>query len=141
MPLNDSTVSIRVDEVEAEPGSRLLVPIVAEGIPKDSAGLGAYDLKLTFNPEVIRLNDIKNGDSRFDKIVYNIDNVKGIALFNNTSTEIPGATGNVVLAYLDITVTGKSKQSTTLDISVITLCDTMLKEIQAKDLDGKVVVK
>ncbi|MBA7659166.1 hypothetical protein ES703_67139 [subsurface metagenome] len=137
----DSTVSIRVDEVEAEPGSRLLVPIVAEGIPKDSAGLGAYDLKLTFNPEVIRLNDIKNGDSRFDKIVYNIDNVKGIALFNNTSTEIPGATGNVVLAYLDITVTGKSKQSTTLDISVITLCDTMLKEIQAKDIDGKVVVK
>ena len=73
--------------------------------------------------------------------MFNINNEKGEVLLAGIYPQIPGATGDVNVAYVTLRAKGRPGDSSKLDISVIELVDSLGEGIMAKDIDGTVVVK
>ncbi len=134
-------VTAELSSAKVSAGRTVLIPIIVKGIPVDSAGLGCYDLKLTFNPKVVRVGDIDcNGIDFARPAAVNIDNAKGVVLLNGFQSSIPGPVGDVTLAYLAVTVTGSPGDSGMLDVEITTLADSMGNDIVTKDADDVVAI-
>lgn len=135
------TAVVEIGSAQLAPDTTVKVPVSVNQITAPM-GVGAYDLKITFDPKVIQINVVEAGDGAFalPKSV-NIDNTKGIVLLNSYQPNIPGPTNDLVIAYLNIKPVGKSGQSTSLDISVTTLSDSLGNDITTKTTGGIVVIQ
>jgi len=131
-PIASGKVTAELPSAEILVGRTVPIPIIVKGIPADSAGLGCYDLKLTFNPKVVRVDSIKCDGIDFARpTAVNIDNAKGVVLLNGFQSSIPGPAGDVTLAYLAVTVTGSPGDSGVLDVEITTLADIIGNDIIA----------
>jgi len=114
---------VKVESKELSKGSTASVAVIVENIPSNG-GLGAYDIKITFNPSVIQVLDVVGGSSPFDKITAkNINNAEGWVRFNHFITATQGPTGSITIAYLKIKAIGEPGTSTNLKVQVISLVD------------------
>ncbi|MEM2261726.1 MAG: hypothetical protein QXK24_04670 [Ignisphaera sp.] len=105
------------------PGGTANIPITVSNIPTNG-GLGAYDIKVTFNPTVINILDITGGSTPFDAITAkNIDNINGWARFNHFITATQGPTGSITIAYLIVKAVGSAGSSTNIGIEATSLID------------------
>lgn len=91
---------------------------------------------------MIVVDNIEPGQSPFyDPAAYNIDNSSGVVVLNDYHSNSTGPTGNRTVAYLAITATGSSGQSTPLDVTITTLSDSVGDDIPATDVDGLVTIQ
>ncbi len=135
--LLDAT-TVQVNSATLPPAGSAQIPIRVRNI-SDAAGLGGYDFKLTFNPQVIRVDDVPGGS--FPWPTSNIDNTSGVVSFNAFRSTMPGPTGNVIVAYLAVTAVGGSGSSTPLNISITTLGNSNGGDIPATTTDGTVTIQ
>ena len=97
-----STTTVKAGSISLYPNETRNVPITVVDIPTNG-GLGAYDIKVTFNPNVIQVLDVLGGSSPFNSITAkNIDNEAGEVRFNHFITATQGPTGTITIAYLKI---------------------------------------
>lgn len=133
---------VKVESKELSKGSTANIAVRVENIPSNG-GLGAYDIKITFNPSVIQVLDVVGGSSPFNKITAkNINNAEGWARFNHFITATQGPTGSITIAYLKIKTIGEPGTSTNLGIKVISLVDAKTgDEIPRTTSPGKITIK
>ncbi|MBI2934768.1 MAG: S8 family serine peptidase, partial [Chloroflexi bacterium] len=136
-PLTENT-TVETGSATLPPGGNTQIPVSVKGT-SDSWGLGAYDFRATFNPQVVRVDQVLTGD--FAPPTKKLDNTNGAVLFNAYQSDMPGPTGDVVVAYLKVTAVGGSGSSTPLDISITTLSNSDGGAIPAADVDGTVTIQ
>ena len=123
------------------PGETANVPITVREITA-SAGLGSYDITVSFNPSVVRVLDVTGGDPPFDgKPVSNPDNTKGLVKFAGYIVVKQGPTGNIIIAYLKVQAVGGAGSSSTLGVTVNNLYDANGTEITATGVSGSVTIE
>lgn len=117
------------------------IPITIKNIT-GTAGVGSYDLKITFDSSVIQVDSIDGGVPPFGKpVAYNINNKNGVVLINGYHPEIPGLTQDGVLAYLNVsTLPGSAGRSMDLQISVTTLSDTIGNDIKVTVVKDSIMI-
>lgn len=102
-------------------------------------GLGGYDLQVRFDPAALRIVNLGPGGSPYFAMpISNINNVEGIVYLNGFQTKIPGPTGNVSLASLEILALAGGKHK--LEVKVITLADTQGNDMTATPVNGAIEV-
>ena len=107
-------------------------------IVKNVTDLGVYDLKVAFNKTVIQVQQVLGGTAPFDgPPTALIDNNAGTVTFLGSQGSIPGPTGGVVVAKLQVLAVGASGSSTLLNMTVNGLFDaTNANAIVAADVDN-----
>ncbi len=116
-----STTTFAVGSITLYPGRTGNVPVMVTSIPVDG-GLGAYNVKMAFNPSVISILDVLGGSSPFNAITAkNIDNTRGEAQFNHFITDIQGPTGDITIAYLNVRAVGNAGSSSALNVIELSL--------------------
>jgi hypothetical protein len=104
-----------------------------------TAGLGGYDVRINYDPSVIRVVEILGGTAPFNSIAAsNINNTTGQASFNAFQVTTPGPTGDITVAYLSISAQGSIGASTTLTVTVNSLVDTNGNSISTTAVNGTV---
>ncbi|MBI4332117.1 MAG: S8 family serine peptidase [Chloroflexi bacterium] len=132
------STTLEVGSATLPPGGSTQIPVTVKNIT-DGLGLGAYDVKVAFNPLVIRVDNVLAGS--FPNPARKIDNVAGAVAFTAYQPDIPGPMGDVIVAYLAVTAVGGSGTSTPLDLTINTLSNSDGVAIPATDVDGMVTVQ
>ncbi len=110
-------------------GARL--PVVVKNVTA-TAGLGAYDFRVSYNPAVIRVDDVIGGKAPFGAIAAkNIDNAAGQVAFNGFQAAQTGPRGDVLVAYLAVTAVATTWSTTPINTTIVTLVDTTGANIAA----------
>ncbi len=137
-----SPASVRLASDNLLPGQTLRLPITVSGLT-DSDGLGAYDFKVTFNPQTMKVVAVTGGQSPFhDPPVHRIDDEAGVVYLNAVQTRMPGPTGEMVVAHLVVQSDGAARGPTTLDLSVIGLADARNGDrIPTTDVDATITIQ
>lgn len=112
---------------------------------RDPYGLGAYDFKVSFDRTKIRINDVSGGAAPFSGVTSNAVS-PGPSAANNTGTlafnwfvpSIPGPTGNIHLATINLTALAPGVHPLTLHI--ITLSSSLGNSIPATTVNGSISV-
>jgi len=121
--LADPQAVVKVGSASLKPGETATIAVRVENIPSNG-GLGAYDIKLAFNPSVIQVLDVEGGDPPFNTVTAkNIDNAGGWVRFNHFITATQGPTGSITIARLKVKAIGSPGDSTSLNVQVISLVD------------------
>lgn len=129
--------TVEVGSSTLPPGANTQIPITVKNIT-DGGGMGAYDIKVTFNPQIVRIDNVTAGV--YAEPTSGIDNINGTVMLNAYKPDMPGPTGDVIVAYLSVTALGGSGSSTPLDLSVTTLSNSYGDDIAATDVDGTVTI-
>ena len=135
-----ATTTVKAGSISVNPGGTGNVPITVNDITAYS-GLGAYGLKVTFNPSVVEVLEVTGSASFSDSVTANIDNTAGRVTFNSFQPNIPGPTGSITIAYLKVKAAGSAGSSSVLIISYIDLADTNGNPISATPVHGSVTIK
>lgn len=98
LPVQRATVEIGRTELHI--GQSIEIPIVVKNV-NDALGLGAYHLGIDFNPQGIRVDKALGGDTPFNMTVANI--TQGHVEITSFHTQMPGPTGEIIIARLTIT--------------------------------------
>jgi hypothetical protein len=115
--------SVGAGSISLYPNETGSVPVTVKEISLNG-GLGAYDVKVTFDPAVIQVLDVTGGSSPFNSITAkNINNVAGEVRFNHFITATQGPTGTITVAYLSVKAVGGAGSSTSLGVTVYSLVD------------------
>jgi len=112
-----TVVSIEDVTVSAT-GESKVVPIMIEDVTVP-AGVGASTITLEYDTGVVIVSDVADGD--FDTIVSSIDNVTGITNISTFQISSAGLTGDVVVAYVNLTAVGGLGGTSVLDLTVVSL--------------------
>ncbi|MBI4331043.1 MAG: S8 family serine peptidase [Chloroflexi bacterium] len=117
------------------------VPITLRNIT-GKAGVGAYEIRVTFDPGVIRVDSVDGGPGPLGKpAAFRIDNGKGIVSLAGFDPQIPGVTKDSEIAYLNISAVGPVGRSTTLGVSVNLLSDSLGNNVAARLAAGGVSIR
>jgi len=120
------TTIVEAGSISLYPNNSGNVAITVKEITS-SGGLGAYDIKVTFNPSVIQIQDVLGGSSPFSSITAkNIDNTAGTVTFNNFIIATQGPTGSITVAYINIKAIGSAGSSTAISITINSLVDAQM---------------
>ena len=136
-----TTVEIAPLEVEGNTGDTITLKVVVNGIT-DPDGLGAYDLQVRFNEDVVNVIACASGEGLFSQppVVCNL-NISGSALFNGwQSIQIPGPKGDQIVARLKLIVTGDPGDETVLSFVSSEIRDANGNEIEVGEMHGHVNV-
>ncbi len=117
-----SETTIGVDDYSVEPGNTVTAPIRIN----DTVMLGGCEINFTYDPTVVRMTDVLQGDLRFS-FMSNVNNGSGWMRANALDTE--GLSGNVTFAYIDLTAVGDDGDTSPLNITSINLVDINYTEI------------
>lgn len=132
-------VTAEIGSASTVTGGAFRVPITIKNFT-NKAGLGGYDLQVTFDPSALRVTAIGPGTSpAFGLPIQNINNVEGVARLNGFQAGIPGPTGDIQIASMD--VMALSSGSLQLGMNIVTLADTQGSDIPASPVNGIVDVK
>ncbi|RLE70956.1 MAG: hypothetical protein DRJ43_00850 [Thermoprotei archaeon] len=132
---------VKAGSASLKPGETATIAIRVENIPSNG-GLGAYDIKITFNPSVVQVLDVVGGDSPFDAITAkNIDNANGWVRFNHFIATTQGPTGSITIARLKVKAVGAPGSSTSLIVEVISLVNAKTgEEIPRSTSPGSITI-
>ena len=117
-----SETTIGIDDYSVEPGNTVTAPIRIN----DTVMLGGCEINFTYDPTVVHVTDVLQGDLRFS-FMSNVNNGSGWMQANALDTE--GLSGNVTFAYIDLTAVGDDGDTSPLNITSINLVDINYTEI------------
>lgn len=141
-PVPPGKVSVAIPSTKLAQGANTSIPIVVKGIPVGTAGLGAYDLRIEFDPGVVRVQGIVSNDKTFPKpAAVLVDNAKGVIYLNGYTSSLAGITGEVTLGTLQVMAVGKSGDATPIRVTVTTLSDSYGNEIAATTDSGSLTLQ
>ncbi|MEM2261727.1 MAG: CARDB domain-containing protein, partial [Ignisphaera sp.] len=106
---------VYLPKISAYPKSNIIIPITIY-----ARNLGAYDLNITFNPSTISVTNVIGGEKPFDTPIWKID-PKGYVKINQFIPTTQGPTGNITVAYLNITVTDEPNKHSELYTQITSL--------------------
>ena len=111
-----SETTIGIDDYSVEPGNTITAPIWIN----DTVMLGGGEINFTYDPTVVHLTDVLQGDLRFS-FKYKINNGSGWMRAN--ALDVEGLSGNVTFAYLDLTAVGDDGDTSPLNIASANIFD------------------
>jgi len=111
-----SETTIGIDDYSVEPGNTVTVPIWIN----DTVMLGGCEINFTYDPTVVHVTDVLQGDLRFS-FKYKISNGSGWMRAN--ALDVDGLSGNVTFAYLDLTAVGDDGDTSPLNIASANIFD------------------
>jgi len=114
-----TVVSIEDVTVSAT-GESKVVPIMIEDVT-DPDGVGAATITLEYDNNVVIVSDVADGE--FDMTIGNIDNDAGITEISTMQFISAGLTGDVVVAYVNLTAVGSPDDTSVLNLTVTSLLD------------------
>ncbi|MBI2935060.1 MAG: S8 family serine peptidase [Chloroflexi bacterium] len=134
--------TIEAGSLQLDGGKAGRIPITLKTI-SGMAGIGAYDIRVRYNPSVVRVDSIDGGAAPFDKsAVHRIDNTRGVLSMNDYHTRAQGLKDDAAIAYLNVSpLPGSAGKSSDIQLSVTTLSDTMGNNISVSVAGGTVLVK
>jgi len=94
---------LEVGSVTLQEGGNSMVDIWVRGVT-DSGGLGAYDIRVDYDPALVEVTGVLPGDAPFDSPVYGI--YGDYLLINGFHVNIPGPVGDIRIAGLEFTCRG-----------------------------------
>lgn len=131
-------VQAQANSTTISQGGSAQIPIDIKNI-QDVNGLGGYDIKITFNPSIIRVDSVTGGTAPFSGVTSSIDNNNGNVLLNYQQGSMPGPTGNITVAFLN--VTGLATGQSPLDVTINSISSARGDNIiPSQDIDGTVTV-
>ena len=105
-----SETTIGIDDYSVELGDTITAPIRIN----DTVMLGGCEINFTYDPTVVHVTDVLQGDLRFS-FMSNVNNGSGWMQANALDTE--GLSGNVTFAYIDLTAVGYVGDTSLLNIT------------------------
>jgi len=134
-------VSVIVGSADLEVGETAEIPVQVVNFV-DPAGMGGYDLKVSFTPGVIEVLDVLGGDPPLDTVMaYHINDDDGWVKFNAVQgTEVPGPMGDFIIAYLTVKAIGEPAASTDLTLTIHGFIDTDGNPVTAAPHKGQMTV-
>ncbi|MBI4333298.1 MAG: hypothetical protein HY673_18695 [Chloroflexi bacterium] len=136
--VTSQNATVEIGSATLPPGGSVQIPVTVRNV-SDGLGLGTYEVRVAFNRQVIRVDSVVAGS--FANPTRNINNNEGWVLFGAYQTDVPGPTGDIIVAYLAVTAIGGSGSSTPLDLTINTLGNSDGGDIPATDVDGSVIVQ
>ncbi|MBI4334394.1 MAG: hypothetical protein HY673_24330 [Chloroflexi bacterium] len=122
-------------------GRTVRIPVTFKNIT-GSGGLGAYDLRITYDPRLLRVNSVEAGGPPFGApLSHRIDNAAGAVLMVGTTTQVPGMNKDGVIPYLNVSASPASKaQSAAIIVQVRTLSDIFGNPVTAQVTNASLTV-
>jgi len=111
-----SETTIGIGDYSVEPGNTIAAPIRIN----DTVTLGGCEINFTYNPSVVHVTGVTQGDLRFS-FKYKINNGSGWMRAN--ALDVEGLSGNVTFAYLDLTAVGDDGDTSPLSIASANIFD------------------
>jgi len=111
---------VSIEDVTVEEGESKVVPIMIENVTIPD-GVGVSMIHLEYNKEVVIVSDVADGD--FDSTISYIDNEAGITKIASFQIMSAGLTGDVVVAYTNLTAVGSLDDTSVLNLTVETLVE------------------
>lgn len=142
-PVNPGT-TVTMGSAELSVGSSGLVPLTAWHIT-DPKGLGAFEVAIKYDPKGIKVEEVqspqvfKDSPQSFTLFVPNINPTTGEVKVVALQANMPGPTGDVLLAYLSLT--GLKAGVWPLEVRIDVLANSDGKPISASGLQGVVTVR
>ena len=127
------TATVSLADFDTKPVSTIKVPLMIYNVTAVAGG----ELNISFDPSVVHLTDISDGD--IGTTTANINNDAGWAYMNVFGTE--GKSGDVVFANLNLTAVGSEGDKSPLNISVISLFDTTYMDIPYNTDNGTFAIR
>ncbi len=129
---------VEIGSANVAPGGSTLIPVAVKNFTAGS-GLGSYDFEVSFDPQGIKVENIKAGDQPFgDPAAATINNSSGKIFFNDFQSSVPGPKGQITVAYL--TVTGVAAGSWPITVKVTTLAAANGDDVANVVVNGKITV-
>jgi hypothetical protein len=116
-PAESGFITVHIDDVSAEKGEEVTVPIMICGVSGE--GLSSARITLTYDPDVVKVLSAANSD--FDEFVSNIE--KGQVRMIGFQTGLKGLTGEITFAQLRLKAVGKDGTTSALGLEVQELVD------------------
>jgi hypothetical protein len=111
-----SETTIGIDNYSVEPGNTVTAPVRIN----DTLMLGGGVINFTYDPTVVHMTDVLQGDLRFS-FRYKINNGSGWMRAN--ALDVDGLSGNVTFAYIDLTAVGDGGDTSPLNITSANIFD------------------
>ena len=127
------TPTVSLADFEANPASTIKAPLMMYNVTDVAGG----EFNTSFDPSVVYVTDISEGD--IGTTTSNINNEAGWAYMNVFGSE--GKSGDVVFAYLNLTAVGSESESSSLNLSVISLFNTNYMDISYKTDNGTFTIR
>ena len=118
-PAESGFITVHIDDVRAEKGEEVTVPIMISGVSGE--GLSSARITLTYDPDVVNVLSAESSD--FDEFVENIE--KGQVRMIGFQTGLEGLTGDVTFAQLHLKAVGKDGRTSALGLEVQELVDNL----------------
>ena len=128
-----SETTIGIDDYSVEPNDTTAAHIRIN----DTMMLGGCEINFTYDPAVVHVTDITQGDLRFS-LISNVDNGSGWMRANALNTT--GLSGNVTFAHIDLTAVGAVGDTSLLNITSANLIDINYTEIPYTVNNGSVSI-
>ena len=123
--------TLEVESVTLQEGGNSMVDIWVRGVT-DPDGLGAYDIRVDYDPALVEVTCVLPGDAPFDSLVYGI--YSDYLLINGFHVDIPGPVGDIRIAGLEFNCRGAG--NTGFVPTVRTLVSTSGADIAALPVSG-----
>ena len=139
--LSTGSATVGVGSVRLFPEQRDTVPVHMR--LEDPGGLGGYDLLISFEPAVVKVVSITGGEAPFyDTPIHRIDNENGwVTMVGFQGQEIPGPSGEIVIAHIELEGVGNFGRSSPLKLTVRELINASDGDpIPAEAVDGSVTI-
>ncbi|MEW6143116.1 MAG: cohesin domain-containing protein [Chloroflexota bacterium] len=140
-PVPQVELTVGQETVELPVGNVTSIPIIVKGIPANSAGLGCYNIQVAFDPNIVKIDSVTSDSKVFPAPkAVRIDNTRGTVHLNSFGADVPGVTGDLVLAKLVVTAVGNPGNISSLRIAVSELGDALGGDIPVKTSEGLVII-
>ncbi len=117
-----SETTIGIDNCSAKPNDTITAPIRIN----DTLMLGGCEINFTYDPAVVHVTDVTQGDLRFS-LISNVNNGSGWMQANALNTT--GMDGDVIFAHIDLTAVGAVGDTSPLNIASANIIDINYTEI------------
>ena len=131
--VNAAGVSIKIDDMSVEQGSKSMIPVSVAGASK----LGAMDIKMEYDPAVLKFVDAELGEISTNGIIESNEVSPGTVPLSFADTK--GISGDGTLIELNFEVTGAVGSSTKIEIKARAY-GIDLKDISAETNGGTITV-
>jgi len=131
--VNAAGVSIKIDDMSVEQGSKSMIPVSVAGASK----LGAMDIKMEYDPTVLKFVDAELGEISTNGIIESNEVSPGTVPLSFADTK--GISGDGTLIELNFEVTGAVGSSTKIEIKARAY-GIDLKDISVETKGGTITV-
>ena len=128
--------SVSVGDIFMEPGDSGTVSVVLG----DVVNFGAGDLMLSYNPSVVEVVDVVEGNISGSVMVGNINNTAGYVRVVVYGVDNPGPSGDFTFVNVVLLAVGSPGESCVIDLGVMELADADGVFIEADVVDGLFIV-